>query len=136
MKIQPYIFFRGRAQEAIDFYKTALGAEANVMRFKDSPEGPAPAPEFADRIMHADLRIGDAHILVSDGMKTEGARFEGIDVALSTPDDATTKKFFDGLSQGGKIMQPLMKTFFSSCFGVVTDKFGVGWIVLTSSDPA
>lgn len=136
MQIQPYLFFDGRCDEALNFYKTALGAKVEMlMRFKEAPpqtpgegcNGPMPDGE---KVMHASFKVGDATIMASDGMAQGKPEFKGISLSITAKDDAEAKRFFDALSDGGKVQQPLMKTFFASSFGMVADKFGVGWMVL------
>jgi PhnB protein len=132
MPIEPYLFFNGRCEEAIEFYQKALGAEVvMLMRYKESPEPPPPGmvpARWDNKIMHASLRIGDANVMASDGC-TEGASFQGFSLALSLKDEADAKRKFAALSEGGQVQMPLGKTFWSPCFGMVADRFGVGWMV-------
>lgn len=144
MQIQPYLFLEGRAEEAIAFYKKALGAEVEMlMRFKDAPpdpnagagaaEGCGPMQADPEKVMHASLLVGGARIMCSDGMNSGKPEFKGVSLSLSYPSDAETKKVFDALSDGGTVQQPLIKTFFSSSFGMVADRFGVNWMVITDT---
>ena len=128
MQIQPYLFFNGRCEEAIEFYRTAVGAEATrLVRFKDSPE---PTKQGVDQnVMHASLRIGDSTVLVSDGRSTGQLNFEGFALSLTARDDAEAEQRFVALSDGGQVEMPLAKTFFSPKFGMVIDRFGVLWMV-------
>jgi PhnB protein len=131
-EIQPYLFFGGRCEEALDFYKTALGAQVDfVMRYKESPE-PVPAgripPGWENKIMHASFHVGASKMMASDGCET-GAKFEGFSLGVSATSDADAEKLFNALSAGGKVTMPLTKTFWTSKFGMLTDKFGVGWMV-------
>jgi PhnB protein len=128
MQIQPYVFYNGRCDEAIAFYHAALGAEVTMlMRFKDSPE---PASHgVGEKVMHASLRIGDTTVLVSDGQCTGQLSFEGFALSLTVPNDAEADRLFAALSDGGQVQAPLRKTFFSSKFGMVADRFGVLWMV-------
>ena len=132
MKIEPYLNFNGRSDEAIEFYKRAVGAKVNMlMRYKDCPDASAPiSAESKEKVMHASLTIGDSVMLLSDGECKEGKRFEGISLALSVGSDAEAKKAFAGLSEGGQVRMPLSKTFFSSSFGMLHDRFGIMWMVL------
>jgi PhnB protein len=131
MEIQPYLSFEGRCDEAIEFYKKAIGAKVEmVMRFKDAPDQSMISPGNADKVMHAALRAGDAMLLMSDGRCTGSANFHGIALALTATSDADAKRMFDALADGGKVNMPMTKTFFSSNFGMLSDKFGVGWMVL------
>ena len=137
MNVQAYLFFNGRCEEAIEFYQRAVGAKVEMlMRHKDMPEpGATPAPNMANKVLHAAFRIGDTTVLASDG-RAEGppARFEGFSLAISAPTDAESQRLFAALGEGGAVQQPLTKTFFSSQFGMVTDRFGVMWMVLTATD--
>ena len=134
MQIRPYLFFEGRCDEAVAFYKEALGAEvAMLMRYRDLPD-PQPGsvpPGGEDKVMHGELRIGEASILVSDGFCRGQPNFAGFSVALTVPDAETARRWFDALAQGGQVRMPLEPTFFSPAFGMVADKFGVGWMVIT-----
>ncbi len=131
MQVQPYLAFEGRCDEAIEFYKKAIGAKVEMlMRFKESPDQSMISPGSADKVMHASLRAGDATILMSDGRCTGSTNFHGIALALSVASDAEAERIFGALSDGGKVNMPMAKTFFSSRFGMLSDKFGVGWMVL------
>jgi len=131
MEIQPYLSFEGRADEAIEFYKTSIGAKVEMlMRFKEAPDQSMVAPGSAEKVMHAALRAGDALLLMSDGRCTGSMNFHGIALALSVKDDGEADRVFEALSDGGKVNMPLAKTFFSSKFGMLNDKFGVGWMVM------
>jgi PhnB protein len=137
MYIQPYLFFDGRCQEALDFYVSALGAKVEMaMRFKDSPEPPDPAmcPAGSENnIMHASFRIGDSVVMASDGFGKGKPVFQGFALSLAVKTDAEADRFFSALAKGGSIQQPLAKAFFASSFGMVTDKFGVPWMVIAGS---
>jgi PhnB protein len=134
MQVQPYLFFDGRCEEAINFYRKTLGAEVTMMmRFKESPEPPQPGctpPGSEDKIMHSSFRIGDTTVLASDGRCTGHPKFEGFSLTLSARNDAEADKLFAALSDGGQVQMPLTKTFFSSRFGMVADRFGVGWMII------
>jgi len=132
MKIEPYLFFEGRADEAIEFYKTALGAKVNrVMRYKDCPDSSHPfPPELLPKVMHASLRVGNMDLLLSDGHCKDQPKFIGFALTLNVPSDTDATKYFNALADGGKITMPLGKTFFSSNFGMLTDRFGVQWMVI------
>jgi PhnB protein len=133
MQVQPYLSFEGRCDEAIEFYKKAIGAKVDMlMRFKEAPDQSMISPGSADKVMHAALRAGDTQLLMSDGRCTGGANFHGIALALSVPTDADAERVFAALADGGKVNMPLTKTFFSSRFGMLADKFGVGWMVLVA----
>ncbi len=133
MQVQPYLFFDGRCEEAVEFYKKALGAEVmTLMRFKESPE-PQPSgmvpPGSENKIMHACLRIGDAIVMASDGRCTGQAAFQGFSLSLTAPDIAAADRLFAALADGGRVQMPLTKTFWSPRFGMVADRFGVAWMV-------
>jgi PhnB protein len=133
--IQPYLFFDGKCEEAIEFYKRALGAElAMLMRYKESPEPPPPgcAPADSNKIMHAQFRIGQTVIMATDGRGSGKPNFEGFALSLTVPTEAEADKAFNALADGGKIEMPLAKTFFSARFGMVADRFGVFWMVLVT----
>ena len=132
MPIEPYLFFNGRCEEAIEFYKRALGVEVlMLMRYKESPEPPQPGmvpPGWENKIMHTTMRIGNATVMASDGC-SEGTNFQGFSLSLSVASEAEAKRAFTALSDGGQVRMPLTKTFWSPCFGMVADRFGVGWMV-------
>jgi len=133
MPIQPYLFFDGRCEEAIAHYQRALGAQVEMMmRFNESPD---PVPEgmlpqgSENKIMHASLKIGDAVVMASDGHCSGTPKFGGFSLSYAVPDEAAAKRAFDALAEGGSVQMPLGKTFWSPCFGMLTDRFGVGWMV-------
>ena len=131
MQVQPYLFFDGRCDEAIEFYKKTLGAEVGMlMRWKDSPDKSMCTPVNESKVMHASLTIGETRVMASDGRNTGNPRFDGFALSVNAKDDADADRLFDGLSTGGKIMMPLGKTFFSPRFGMTQDKFGVNWMVI------
>src|SRR5215203_1540345 len=138
MPIQPYLFFEGRCEEAAEFYRQAIGAEVMmVMRYKDCPDSPPPGmipPGSEDKVMHMTLRIGDSEIMGSDGMCSGRPSFQGFSLSLPAADEAEAKRFFEALSDGGKVEMPLGKTFFSSCFGMLQDRFGLGWMVIVPAE--
>ncbi len=128
MAIEPYLFFNGQCEEAVEFYKQALGAEVlMLMRYKESPEPPPPGmvpSGWENKVMHTSLRIGDATVMASDGC-SEGADFQGFSLSLTAANEADAGRKFAALSEGGQVQMPLGKTFWSPCFGMVTDCFGV-----------
>jgi PhnB protein len=131
MQVQPYLFFDGRCEEAVEFYRKALGAEiVTLMRYKESPD-PAMCPAGSeDKVMHMSLRIGDTAMFASDGRCQGRPSFQGFSLTLSAANDAEAERLFTALSDGGQVQMPLTKTFFSSRFGMVADRFGVSWMVL------
>lgn len=136
MKVEPYLSFEGRCEEAIEFYKKALGAQVEMlMRFKDSPEPPQPGcspPGSEDKVMHASLRIGDSRVMASDGRCGGNPSFQGFALSLDAKTEAEADRLFNALADGGQVQMPLTKTFFSPRFGMVTDRFGVMWMVIVA----
>lgn len=130
--VQPYLFFGGRCKEALDFYQAALDAKVGALvRFNESPTPPPPGqiPDgWGDKIMHSALRVGSALIMASDGCG-EGAGCSGVSLALNVATEAEADRAFAALSDGGKVTMPLAKTFWSPRFGMLTDRFGVDWMV-------
>ncbi len=136
MIVQPYLHFEGRCEEAIEFYKKALDAKVDMlMRYKDSPVQPpeecAPQDDFQEKIMHSAFRIGETMVMATDGYNTGKQEFKGMSLSLTVATDAEARKRFDALADGGEVTMPLDKTFFTSSFGMLTDRFGVAWMVLT-----
>jgi PhnB protein len=131
MQVQPYLFFEGRCQEAIDFYSRTLGATIVMqMAFKDSPEPTGQPPEAGDKVMHASVRIGETEVFMSDGRCSGAPTFQGFSLSLNPADDAAAASLFTALADGGTVTMPLAKTFFASSFGMLIDRFGVGWMVM------
>jgi len=129
-QIQPYLFFEGRCQEALDFYRRAIGAEVTaLMRFKESPDPSMIQPGSEDKVMHASFRVGDATIFASDGRCGGKASFEGFALSLTVANEAEADRLFGALVDGGQVIMPLTTTFFSPRFGMTTDRFGVTWMV-------
>lgn len=135
--IQPYIFFGGRCDEALAFYKKALGAKIDmIMRYKESPTPASPgmlAPGWEEKVMHASFRIGGAIVMASDGCSAEDGESSGFKLALNVPTEAEATRAFAGLADGGTVEMPLTKTFWSPQFGMVTDRFGIAWMVSVST---
>lgn len=138
MMVQSYLFFNGRCEEAIEFYRKTLGAQVTMMmRFKENPEpmangsgtggGPVPDP---NSIMHASFKIGDTEVMASDGMGGNKPEFKGFSLSITAPSDAEAKRLFNALADGGKVEMPITKTFFASSFGMVADRFGMSWMVI------
>jgi PhnB protein len=138
--IEPYLFFEGRCEEAIEFYKRTLGAEVNMlMRFKDSPEPPPPGCVPAgseNKVMHASLRIGGKSVMMADGRCSGKLNFDGFALSLSFATEAEADKKFTALADGGQVMMPLGKTFFATRFGMLNDRFGVHWMVIVHPESA
>ena len=134
MEVQPYLFFDGHCEEAIEFYRIALGAEVNMlMRYRDSPEphppGTVPHGDL-DKVMHASLRIGDSVVHLSDGRRLGQPSFQGFSMSLTAASDAEADRLYDALSSGGQVQMPMSKSFFASRFGMLTDRFGVSWMIM------
>ena len=136
MKVQAYITFGGRCEEALEFYKKSVGAEVSgLMRWKESPEADMKGPPgWEEKVMNASFRIGETHLMADDGYVGQATpEFKGMTLALSAASDADTRRLFDALVEGGIVQMPLAKTFWTSSFGMLQDKFGVPWMVMTES---
>ena len=137
MQIQPYLFFEGRCEEALEFYRTRLGAEVTMlMRYRESPEPPQPGmipPGSENKVMHSSLRIGEATLMASDGRCNGQPGFQGFSLSLNAASEAEAERLFGALAEGGQVQMPLSKTFFSPCFGMVADRFGVSWMVIVAA---
>jgi PhnB protein len=130
MNVEPYLFFEGRCEEALEFYRTALGAEVTMLvRFKESPDPEMCQPGAEDKVMHASMLIGNNTVMASDGLCEGQPAFKGFSLSLSITDEAEAARLFAALSDGGQVEMPLTKTFWSPCFGMVTDRFGVSWMI-------
>ncbi|MDO8458494.1 MAG: VOC family protein [Burkholderiaceae bacterium] len=134
MQVQPYLFFDGRCEEALAFYRAVLGAEVTtLMRFKDSPEPMTPGmcpPGSEDKVMHANFRIGETTLMASDGRAMGKPVFQGFSLSISPPTDAEAERLFKALGEGVEGQMPLTRTFFASSFGMVADRFGVSWMII------
>ncbi len=137
MQLQPYLYFYGRCEEAVEFYRAALGAEAiQLFRFKEAPEPLPPGalpPGFENKVMHGTFRVGDTSVMVSDGNRESSTGFQGFSLAITVTTEAEADRLFAALANGGKVGTPLGKTFWSSRFGTVTDRFGVSWMINTAA---
>jgi len=133
MQVQPYLFFDGRCEEAVEFYKSKLGAKVEMlMRFKDSPEPAQPGmvpPGSENKVMHTCFRIGDTAVMASDGRCLGQPSFQGFSLSLTVPNEAEAERLFAVLGDGGQVQMPLTKTFFSPRFGMAADRFGVSWMI-------
>jgi PhnB protein len=135
--VQPYLFFDGRCEEAIEFYRSALGAEVTMlMRFKDSPDPGMCAPETENKVMHASLRIGETTLMASDGQCQGKLSFQGFSLSLAVPNETEAERLFASVGEGGQVQMPLTKTFFSPSFGMVADRFGVSWMIIVPAETA
>ena len=133
MKVQPYLFFNGRCEEAVEFYRKALGAEVvMMMRNKESPEPHPPGmlpPGSENKVMHVAMKVGDTVVMGSDGRCDGVTNFQGFSLSIDAPDATIAERMFKALADGGQVQMPLAKTFWSPLFGMVADRFGVGWMV-------
>jgi PhnB protein len=131
MQIEPYLFFEGRTEEALEFYKSKLGAKVEaVIRYKENPEPKYNPPNSDDKVMHALFRIGDSKVMASDGNCTGKPSFQGFSLTFNAADEADAKRRFNALAEGGQVNLPLSETFFAKSFGMVADRFGVNWMVM------
>jgi PhnB protein len=131
--VQPYLFFKGNCEEAVEFYRQALGAVVEFsIRFQESPEPPPPGmvpPNWGDKIMHTSFKVGQTTVMASDGCGPEANGFQGFSLSLSVATEAEADRYFNALAAGGKVTMPLNQTFWSPRFGMLEDKFGIGWMV-------
>jgi PhnB protein len=131
MHVQPYLFFDGRCEQALDFYQKTLGAKVEaVIRYKENPEPKYNPPNSDDKVMHACFRIGDTQIMASDGNCAGKPTFQGFSLTINANDTAEADQRFNALAEGGQVQMPLGETFFAKSFGMVADRFGVGWMVI------
>jgi PhnB protein len=134
MRVQPYLFFDGRCEEAMEFYRTALGAEVTaLMRFRESPDPGSGPPGSENKVMHASFRIGETELMASDGNCAGHASFQGISLSLSAADVDEADRLFAALAVGGQVQMPLSPTFFAARFGMVADRFGVSWMIIAAA---
>ncbi len=130
----PYLFFDGRAQEAIEFYQQTLGAKVEMMmRFKDNPSPEHNPPGSGNKVMHSCLTIGNGPVMVSDGNCAGKPSFQGFSLSYDAKDETDAKRRFEALAQGGQVQMPLGETFFAKAFGMVADRFGVSWMVIAGA---
>jgi PhnB protein len=133
MQVQPYLFFDGRCDEAIAFYKSAVGAKIDMlMRWKDSPDQSMCTPDNADKVMHAQMQIGDTVVMASDGRIGGAPNFQGFALAIAAESEAEADRIFNSLGENGQVTMSMAKTFFSPRFGMLTDRFGVHWMILVA----
>jgi PhnB protein len=131
--VDPYLFFDGRCEEAIEFYRKTVGAEvAMLVRFKDSPDPDMCPPGAENKVMHARFRIGDATVMASDRRCEGRPSFQGFSLSLTVPDESEADRAFAALVDGGQVQMPLTKTFFSPRFGMLADRFGVSWMIMAT----
>lgn len=139
MLVQPYLFFNGHCEEALEFYRQALGAEVEALiRYKDSPVPPSPGmtpPGSENKIMHASFRLGESRIMASDGECGGQTQFQGFALSITVANAAEADRCFAALAAGGQVQMPLGETFFSPRFGMVQDRFGMGWMIIVQPAP-
>lgn len=135
MRVESYLKFNGRCDEALAFYKKAVGAKVvMLMRFKDNPDGKMPPNIPGEQVMHCKFRIGDTDILATDCGCTDPLQFEGFQLSISADSGADAERIFNALCEGGRVKMPITKTFFASSFGMLQDRFGISWIVLAGNN--
>ena len=133
--VQPYLFFDGRCEEAIEFYRSTLGAEVTMLlRYKDSPDPTMCAPGAENKVMHASVRIGDSTLMASDGRCEGKLSFQGFSLSLTVPNETEAERLFAAVAEGGQVQMPLTKTFFSPRFGMAADRFGVSWMIIVAAE--
>ena len=129
MQVTPYLFLNGNCEAALSFYRSALGAEILFMqRMKDAPAQDSECAGSPEAIMHASLKIGDSLLLASDG-DGKATPYSGFSISLSVKDTTEGRRVFDALAAGGSVTVPFEKTFWTEGFGMLTDRFGVPWMV-------
>ncbi len=134
MHVEPYLFFDGRCEEALEFYGRTLGAETTMlMRFQDSPDPGSGPPGAENKVMHASFRIGETTLMASDGHCSGKPNFQGVSLTITASDVAEAERLFAALRDGGQVQMPMTETFFSPRFGMVADRFGVSWMVIVAS---
>jgi PhnB protein len=133
--VQPYLFFDGRCEEAIEFYRGTLGADVTMLRrYKDSPDPNMCAPGAENKVMHASFRIGDSTLMASDGRCEGKLTFQGFSLSLTVPNETEAERLFAAVAEGGQVQMPLTKTFFSPRFGMAADRFGVSWMIIVAAE--
>lgn len=133
MKVQPYLFFEGRCEEALEFYKKTFNTSVELMRYGDSPEPTPPGmipPGSENKVMHAHFKVGETEVMASDGNCSGKPSFHGVSLSIGVADGAEANRLFTALGDGGQVQMPLAKTFFAPAFGMVVDRFGVSWMVI------
>ena len=126
--ITPYIAFQGNCREAIEFYKSAL--DATVLFSQTMDESPMAGMGPAENIMHCTIKVGDSTVMMCDDPSPDGTPVGGnISLAIGLNDPEKAKEYFAKLSEGGTVIMALEKTFWAEAFGMLTDKFGIKWMV-------
>ena len=131
MQIQPYLFFEGRTEEALEFYQSKLGAKVEfMMRYKENPDPKYNPPNSGEKVMHSCFRVGDTQVMASDGNCSGKPSFQGFSLTFNAADEADARRRFNALAEGGQVNLPLSETFFAKSFGMVADRFGLNWMVM------
>jgi PhnB protein len=131
MQIQPYLFFEGRTEEALEFYQSKLGAKVEfMMRYKENPDPKYNPPNAGEKVMHSCFRVGDTQVMASDGNCSGKPSFQGFSLTFNAADEADARRRFNALAEGGQVNLPLSETFFAKSFGMVADRFGLNWMVM------
>ena len=131
MQIQPYLFFEGRTEEALEFYQSKLGAKVEfMMRYKENPDPKYNPPNAGEKVMHSCFRVGDTQVMASDGNCSGKPSFQGFSLTFNAKDEADARRRFNALAEGGQVNLPLSETFFAKSFGMVADRFGLNWMVM------
>ena len=134
MIVQPYLFFEGRCEEALEFYKKAIGAEVTaMMRNSDSPDQSDTPPGMENKVLHCNFSVGETQLMASDGMCNGSPKFAGVSLSISVTEASEAERLFAGLSEGGQVQLAMHKTFFAERFGMAADKFGVPWMVIAGT---
>lgn len=140
MRIEPYLFFNGQAEEALAFYERALGGQVeSKMRYAECPDPVPPEqlpPGGPQKLLHARLHLGEMALMMSDGVPRDGGGFRGFSLTLQYSTEADARRVFDVLTEGGQMLLPLSRTFFSPCYGMLVDRFGVQWMVMVCTPPS
>jgi PhnB protein len=134
MQLEPYIFFYGRCEEALDFYKAAIGGDYEVNRFEGSPMADQVPPEARNKVMHASFKGDGFSFMASDGdlSKTLDAEAGNVSLSLGLEDATKAERVFNALAQGGEVKMPFAPAFWGGKFGVLVDKFGTEWMVTSN----
>jgi len=136
MHVNPYVFFDGKCEEALDFYKSKLGAKVNVlMRYSENPNPAHNPPGSDEKVMHSEFQVGDSKIMASDGLCHGKPSFQGFSLTIQCASDAEAQRLYTALGEGGQVQMPLGPTFFAHSFGMVADKYGIGWMLIHPKQP-
>jgi PhnB protein len=131
MVVQSYLFFEGRCEEALEFYKKAVGAEVTaLMRNSDSPDQSETPPGMENKVLHCNFTVGETQLMASDGMCSGTPKFQGVSLAITVSDVSQAERMFTALAEGGLVQLAMHETFFAERFGMVADKFGVSWMIM------